>query len=59
MINDQSVTATDGVKVPIKADTICIHGDGANALEFAKTIREKLLKNGIEVSAIWHFYSHK
>jgi UPF0271 protein len=53
------VTATDGVKVPIKADTICIHGDGANALEFAKTIREKLLKNGIEVSAIWHFYSHK
>ena len=54
MINDQTVTATTGEKIPLKADTVCIHGDGKNALEFAKTIREKLLKNGIEVSSIRH-----
>ena len=56
MINDQTVTATDGKKIPIKADTVCIHGDGENAVEFAKTIREKLLKNGVEISAIWHLF---
>jgi 5-oxoprolinase (ATP-hydrolysing) subunit A len=56
MIGDQTVTATTGEKIPIKADTVCIHGDGENALEFAKTIRESLLKNGVEVSAIRHFF---
>lgn len=56
MINEQTVTATGGEKIPIKADTICIHGDGEHALEFAKTVRQRLLKNGIEVSAIWHFF---
>lgn len=52
MINDKSVTATNGEKVSIKADTICIHGDGENALEFAKTINEKLKENAIEISAV-------
>jgi 5-oxoprolinase (ATP-hydrolysing) subunit A len=56
MINKQTVTAASGEKIPIKADTVCIHGDGENALEFAKTIRENMLKNGVEVSAIWHFF---
>ncbi|CAN5702954.1 5-oxoprolinase subunit PpxA [soil metagenome] len=56
MIKDQTVTATSGETVAIKADTICIHGDGENALEFAKTIRENLLKKSIEVSAIRHFF---
>lgn len=52
MISEQKVTATNGEKISIKADTICIHGDGENALEFAKTINEKLKENGIEISAI-------
>lgn len=51
MINENVVTATNGEKVSIKADTICIHGDGENALEFAKTINEKLRENLIEISA--------
>lgn len=52
MIFDQSVTATSGEKVSITADTICIHGDGGHALEFAKTIYGKLLENQVEISAI-------
>lgn len=51
MINDQTVTATDGSIVPIKAETICIHGDGAHALEFAKALNLKLRENGIEIKA--------
>jgi UPF0271 protein len=42
MVENQSVTATNGETVQLKAETICIHGDGENALEFAKTIYEKL-----------------
>lgn len=59
MVKDQTVTAVSGEKIPIKADTVCIHGDTPQAPEFARTIRERLIKNGIEVSAIWHFYSVK
>ena len=55
MIREQSVTATDGEKVSLKAETVCIHGDGENALEFAKTIRKSLTENGIEISAIYEF----
>ncbi len=39
-INKQSVTSTTGVVLPLKIDTICIHGDGEYALEFAKVIWE-------------------
>ncbi len=52
MINDGTVTATDGRVVPITADTICIHGDGDNALEFATAIRQRLRVANIDVAAI-------
>ncbi|MDQ3635236.1 MAG: LamB/YcsF family protein [Acidobacteriota bacterium] len=47
MIKDQTVTATNGGKVSLKAETICIHGDGENAVEFAKEISGRLKENGI------------
>ena len=49
MIFDQNVTATNGEKVALKAETVCIHGDGANALEFAKLINAELTKCGIKI----------
>jgi len=50
MIFDQKVTATNGEKVTLKAETICIHGDGENALEFAKLINVELTKCGIKIN---------
>lgn len=52
MIQLKTVTAANGETVSIKADTVCIHGDGDNALEFAKTIRQKLTENDISVQRI-------
>jgi UPF0271 protein len=52
MIIKHQVTATDDSQVSIKAETICIHGDGANALEFARAIRQKLAENNIEIRAM-------
>jgi len=49
MIQTQSVTATNGETIAIKAETVCIHGDGENALEFARTIRQKLNENEIVI----------
>ena len=51
MINGQPAAAS-GEIIPMKAETICIHGDGENALEFARIINERLRANGIEISAI-------
>jgi UPF0271 protein len=49
MVTENAVTAIDGMIIPIRAETICIHGDGADALEFAKIINEKLNANGITI----------
>ncbi len=49
MIFSQQVTATDGGQVALKSETICIHGDGANALEFAKLINQTLIQKGVTI----------
>ena len=44
------VVAVDGTEVPIVADTICLHGDGPDALGFARTIRRALEDAGVRVA---------
>lgn len=43
-IKENKVTTVTGEDIFLKADTICIHGDGANAVEFAKAIYESIHK---------------
>jgi UPF0271 protein len=52
MVRDDTVISTDGRSVPLKAETICIHGDGEHAVEFAKAIRQALTNSGLEVRSI-------
>ncbi len=49
MLQMQQVTATNGEIIKIKAETICIHGDGDNALEFAKKINKALSVNSVKI----------
>ena len=49
MAKEGVVEAIDGSTVSIEADSVCVHGDGAKALEFVKKIREGLLEAGVEV----------
>ena len=51
MIKTQTVTALDGTRVPIQADTICIHGDGPHAKEFALALHKHLKSEGIKITA--------
>lgn len=51
MVKDGLVTAVDGSDVPLLADSICVHGDGPQALAFVRRIRSGLLAAGIQVQA--------
>jgi UPF0271 protein len=51
MVRDGRVIATDGSRVTIKANTVCVHGDGAQAVEFARRLRAGLQDAGIEIRA--------
>jgi UPF0271 protein len=52
MIRENKVNAITGETIPIKAETICIHGDGAHAVSFAKAIYSSLLENDITMQKI-------
>lgn len=52
MIKDKTVMATDGNIVSIKADTVCVHGDGAHAVEFAKALHDRLKAEGLLVKTL-------
>jgi 5-oxoprolinase (ATP-hydrolysing) subunit A len=52
MVRESQVHALDGTVVPITADTLCLHGDGAHAVEFARGLRDALRDNGIAVRAL-------
>jgi UPF0271 protein len=48
---DRSVTTGDGGRLPIEADTICIHGDGADAVATAVAVRAALAAAGVDIRA--------
>ena len=52
MVKEGKVLSQQGVDVDIQADTVCIHGDGPHALEFARHIRQALADAGITVQAV-------
>ncbi|MCJ8290036.1 MAG: 5-oxoprolinase subunit PxpA [Crocinitomicaceae bacterium] len=46
---DREVTSVIGTKIPMDAETYCLHGDGENALEIAQFINGKLKEHGINL----------
>jgi UPF0271 protein len=42
MVTKSIVVAIDGAEIPLKAETICVHGDTPGAFEMIKAIRSKL-----------------
>lgn len=49
MLTEKSVTTVSGKIIPIKADTICIHGDGKHAVEFAGQLNKALTMKGFTI----------
>ena len=51
LVKNKSILTHSGEPLSLQAETICIHGDGSHAAEFAKRLRNTLIENGISVSA--------
>ena len=51
MVRDKTVISIDGAEIPLKAETICVHGDSAGAFEMIKAIRKKLEEGNVAVKA--------
>lgn len=49
MVTEGKVEAITGRDIPIEADSICVHGDGAKALEFVERIRARLTEAGVSI----------
>ncbi|MCC3864496.1 LamB/YcsF family protein [Terrisporobacter petrolearius] len=53
MIVNEKVESINGKYIDIKADSICVHGDGIKALEFVKKINKKLKEDNIEIKPLF------
>jgi UPF0271 protein len=51
MVKEGTVKTVSGAVIPIRADTVCVHGDGEHALLFSKRIRDTLAAEGVTVAA--------
>ena len=52
MVRDGAVVAVDGTRVPVAAETICLHGDTPGAALMASRIRQGLIEAGVELRAL-------
>ncbi len=52
MATEGTVEAADGTVIPIKADSVCLHGDNPGAAEFASKIRAALEREGIMLAPL-------
>lgn len=51
MVKQQQVISANKKTISLTAETLCLHGDGAYAVEFAKKISERLKSEGISIKA--------
>jgi 5-oxoprolinase (ATP-hydrolysing) subunit A len=51
MIEGGYVTSLSGKRVPVAADTLCLHGDQPGAAAFARALRKTFAERGISVAA--------
>jgi UPF0271 protein len=51
LLHEGIVIARDGSRVPLRADTLCLHGDRADAAGFARALRKALDADGVIVAA--------
>jgi UPF0271 protein len=52
MIKTGTVKTITGGRVHVQADSICLHGDGIKAVEFARKIHEALIREHVEITSI-------
>lgn len=51
MVKEGKVKASDGTDIAIRADSVCVHGDGPKALAFVRKISAALKASGVELTS--------
>jgi UPF0271 protein len=51
MLREGKVRSVDGKDVDVRAETVCLHGDNPEAVEFARALRLRLEKEGVALRA--------
>ena len=52
MVQNQALNCYSGKQIPCEIDSVCVHGDGENAVTTAKEIRNGLLKSGVTLNPL-------
>tara|TARA_Y100000591_G_C21814241_1_gene689720 strand:- start:527 stop:1300 length:774 start_codon:yes stop_codon:yes gene_type:complete len=52
MVKSQALNCYSGKQIPCEIDSVCVHGDGENAVKTAKEIKEGLLSSGISLKSL-------
>jgi len=52
MLDNSSIKCLSGKRIKCNIDTICIHGDGKNAVIIAKELKKKLQSNNFEFKSL-------
>ena len=52
MVKNQALNCFSGKKIPCKIDSVCIHGDNESSLATAKSIKDNLISNGLELKPL-------
>ena len=52
MVKNQALNCHSGKQIPCEIDSVCIHGDNDSSLATAKSIRDNLVDNGLELKTL-------
>jgi len=52
MVKTQSINCHSGKQIPCEIDSVCIHGDNLSSLATAKSIKDNLVENGLELRTL-------
>ena len=52
MVKNQSLNCHSGKQISCEIDSVCIHGDNLSSLATAKSIKENLVANGLELKTL-------
>jgi UPF0271 protein len=51
MVQSGHVLAVDGSTVDVEVESVCVHGDSPGAVQIATAVRDRLLRDGVELAA--------
>jgi UPF0271 protein len=52
MVKNGTVRAITGREIPVRADSVCVHGDGPKALLFVQKLNAAFRKEGVEIKPL-------